>query len=76
MAVTATNTNVVSIKTILSPIATAFKRVGWFLVQIAENNSRLKQVEFLQSLSDEELARRGLTRDRIPMHVFSDMMGV
>ena len=42
------------------------------LISVAEAQSRVRQVEFLQSLSDEELKNRGLTRERIVHRVFSD----
>ncbi|WP_170561370.1 DUF1127 domain-containing protein [Ruegeria atlantica] len=42
------------------------------LISVAEAQSRVRQVEFLQSLSDEELKKRGLTRERIVHRVFSD----
>lgn len=44
------------------------------LVNIAENNHRVRRVKQLNALSDEELARRGLTRDQIARHVFRDVM--
>lgn len=43
-----------------------------FLISMAEAQSRVQQVEFLQSLSDEELSKRGLTRERIVHRVFAD----
>ncbi|SMO36460.1 DUF1127 domain-containing protein [Paracoccus laeviglucosivorans] len=36
--------------------------------------SRRKQVEELQAKSDEQLAKMGLTRDRIVHHVFRDLI--
>ncbi|WP_299668746.1 hypothetical protein [uncultured Ruegeria sp.] len=42
------------------------------LISVAEAQSRVRQVEFLQSLSDEELKKRGLSRERIVHRVFSD----
>ncbi len=42
------------------------------LISVAEAQSRVRQVEFLQSLSDEELKKRGLARERIVHRVFSD----
>lgn len=46
---------------------------GWFLLVI-ESQSRAHEVERLQNKSDAELARVGLTRDRIVHHVFRDRM--
>ena len=42
------------------------------LIGLAQAQSRVRQVEFLQSLSDEELKNRGLTRERIVHRVFAD----
>ncbi|WP_282118845.1 DUF1127 domain-containing protein [Ruegeria atlantica] len=42
------------------------------LISVAEAQSRVRQVEFLQSLSDEELTKRGLSRERIVHRVFAD----
>jgi len=39
---------------------------------MGEAQSRTRQIQFLQSLTDEELRQRGLTRDRIVHHVFAD----
>ncbi len=44
------------------------------MMKVAEANSRSKEIEFLRALSDEDLAKRGLTRDRIVQHVFADRM--
>ena len=38
----------------------------------AERNSRTAQVEWLHQRSDAELAKMGLTRDRIVFHVYRD----
>ncbi len=43
-----------------------------FLIRMAESQSRVQQVEYLHALSDEELQKRGLTRDRIVHRVFAD----
>ncbi|MCJ7874187.1 DUF1127 domain-containing protein [Marinovum sp. 2_MG-2023] len=51
-------------------------RIGNFMVQIAENNHRIRKVEFLNNLSDEELAARGIRREDIVHHVFSDMLHI
>lgn len=61
---------------------TGFSLSGWIasigsaiysgLIQVAEARSRVRQVEYLHALSDEELAKRGLTRERIVHHVFAD----
>ena len=50
---------------ILHVLAAPFNAIGRGLIAIAEANSRQDQVAYLESLSDEELAKRGLTRDGI-----------
>ena len=55
-------------------IAAPFLAFGRMLLKVAEANSRFEQVQRLQSLSDEDLAARGLTRDGIVRHVFRDRM--
>ncbi|WP_297340907.1 MULTISPECIES: hypothetical protein [Pseudophaeobacter] len=39
---------------------------------MAENDTRYKTLTKLMAMSDEELAKRGLKRDRLAHHVFSD----
>ncbi|WP_299786232.1 DUF1127 domain-containing protein [uncultured Marivita sp.] len=41
--------------------------------QIAEANSRVREVERLQALSDETLAEKGIKREDIVRHVFRDL---
>ena len=43
-----------------------------FLVSISTAQSRVRQIEFLCALSDEELAERGLSRQDIVRHVYRD----
>ncbi|WP_417525846.1 DUF1127 domain-containing protein [Marinovum sp.] len=50
------------------------ERIMGFLVSISENNSRLRRVEFLNSLSDDELSARGIRREDIVRHVFADAL--
>ena len=40
----------------------------------ADANSRRKQVEALEALTDADLANLGLTRDKIVQHVFRDQL--
>ncbi|WP_126975966.1 DUF1127 domain-containing protein [Frigidibacter oleivorans] len=46
--------------------------IGAGFVRYAEYRSRSAEIRALEALSDEELAARGLTRDRIVHHVFRD----
>lgn len=57
-------------------LAAPFVAAGNFLVAIGEASNRAKQVEFLNAMTDEELAARGMTRETIVRHVFSDKMGI
>ncbi|NNE87885.1 MAG: hypothetical protein HKN27_07390 [Silicimonas sp.] len=41
--------------------------------QQAELDSRLRQMRKLEAMSDAELAKRGIARDRIAHHVFRDI---
>lgn len=61
---------------LLNTLAAPFVAFGKVLVAIAETNSRVKKLEYLNSLSDAELARRGLTREAAVRQVFSDYLGV
>lgn len=54
----------------LSVIAAPFKALFAGLVRLAENNAMLRRAEYLFSLSDAELAARGLNRDDIIRHVY------
>jgi hypothetical protein len=49
-------------------------RVLDFLAEVGELRARSAQVQALMALSDEQLAKRGLTRDTIVTHVFRDKM--
>ena len=58
---------------VLHNIAAPLVALGNALVRLGEANSRTKQVNYLQSLSDAELAARGITRDEIAHYVFKDV---
>ncbi|MFC6688207.1 DUF1127 domain-containing protein [Jhaorihella thermophila] len=55
-------------------IATFFDGVIEGLARMAEMNSRVRQMNALMNLSDEQLAARGLRREDIARHVFSDSL--
>jgi len=46
---------------------------GFFdaLIRMGENNPKLRQMDALMALSDEDLANRGLRRDEIARYVLS-----
>ena len=50
-------------------LGTAF--VNW-LEKTMNNYARTDQIDALKALSDEELAAKGLTRDRIALYVYRD----
>ena len=53
-------------------IAGVVSGVWNFFITIAETNSRVKEVEHLNHLTDAELAKRGIKREDIVRHVFRD----
>ncbi len=55
-----------------SRIDAFFSRFGQGMNAYLEARARSPQIEALEAKSDEELARMGLTRDRIVAHVFRD----
>jgi len=61
----------------LSPLAALKRSVGAIftgLVNVSEANPRYLQIQKLQALSDEQLAKKGLKREDIVMHVFGHWM--
>lgn len=59
-------------KAILRALAAPFNALGNGMIVMAEANSRVRQADFLHTLSDAELAERGLRRDDIARHVFGN----
>ena len=60
----------------LAGLGRAFQSFFLALSVASTSDARLREMERLQALSDEELAKRGLTRDRIVNHVFRDLFYV
>lgn len=56
-----------------NPLSRIFSTIGNALVTMSTSNARVRQVEALQRLSDEELEERGLKRSEIARHVFHDV---
>lgn len=56
---------------ITAPVRAFFSKLGAWFERITEANSKSREVQFLQSLSDQELAARGLKREDIVRHVFA-----
>jgi uncharacterized protein YjiS (DUF1127 family) len=69
MAYTSSTSGVVSP---FALIGSVFAALGNALVSIGEANSKMRQVEALQALSDAELAERGIKRSDIARVVFAD----
>ena len=57
-------------------LSAPFRAIGSFFVAIMENNSRIKRVDALNAMTDEQLAKRGLRREDIVRHVFGDYMHI
>ena len=57
-------------------LVSALQRMGaaiWHgMLQLGEARGRVNEIEHLQSLSDAELAKRGIKRNQIVQHVFRD----
>ncbi|TDK43816.1 hypothetical protein [Antarcticimicrobium luteum] len=49
--------------------------MAW-MERVAVANSRIDEIRRLQSLSDEDLAKRGIDRDHIVYYVFADRIGI
>ena len=60
--------------TTANPTQGLFSGLFSWLTHIAETNARVQEVERLQSLSDAELAKKGLKREDIARHVFRDIL--
>ncbi|KPQ08501.1 MAG: hypothetical protein HLUCCA12_01440 [Rhodobacteraceae bacterium HLUCCA12] len=52
-----------------------FAGIGQGFNAYLEARSRAGEIDYLNGLSDAELAKRGITRDRIAYHVFRDRFG-
>ncbi|WP_108260637.1 DUF1127 domain-containing protein [Mangrovicoccus ximenensis] len=55
---------------VFAGIANFFAAIGRGLVWMAEANPRFKELERLQRMSDDDLAARGLRREKLVEHVF------
>lgn len=56
-----------------NPVSRFFSRIGNAMVTMSMSNARIRKVEALQKLSDEQLKERGLKRSEIAQHVFQDV---
>ena len=51
-------------------VSNFFSSIWAGLMALAEANARTKEIEYLQSLSDEALVAKGIRRDRIVQYAF------
>jgi len=74
MAHTTTHLPVAStfVGSVAGVIARFFSAFGAAMVHLGENSQKMRQINALQALSDEELASRGLKREDIARYVMSD----
>lgn len=56
-----------------NPISRFFSHLGNAMVLMSTSNDRLRQMDALQKLSDDQLKERGLKRTDIARHVFHDV---
>ena len=57
---------------IVRPVFQAVANTFDFLVQLGSANQMAQDMEHLLSLSDEQLAKRGLTREELPQYVLKN----
>lgn len=57
---------------VLSILSWPFVAFGNFVISIGEANSRSQALRLLMAQSDAELAKRGLNRDDLVHHAYSD----
>lgn len=58
---------------ILHFVTAPFRVIGNAMIALGEANSRSSEMRILLSLSDDELAKRGIKREEIVHHVFKDI---
>ncbi|MEL6548695.1 MAG: DUF1127 domain-containing protein [Pseudomonadota bacterium] len=61
-------------RTVTSALRSLGTAVTDGLVKFGRAQARSDEIEYFMSLSDEELAKRGLTRETAVRHVFRDRM--
>lgn len=61
---------------LFAPFSGLLNRIIDSMVSIPEANMRMREVERLQAMTDEQLAKRGLRREDIARHVFRDLFYV
>ena len=61
---------------IIKSSITALSKIGMQLVKLGETHRRAQLIERLCTLSDAELAERGLRREDIVRHIYRDQIYV
>lgn len=51
-----------------------FAKIASVFVSLTENNARARKLAYLSSLTDEQLASKGIKRAEIAQHVFRDVL--
>lgn len=74
MSVQTTNTSVQFAAGLRAWFAGLMSRLGQSMQQSMELRARLDQMTALESKSDAELAKLGISRNQIPYYVFRDKM--
>jgi len=54
------------------PVFQAVASTFDFLIELGSANQMAQEMEHLMSLSDEQLEKRGLTREELPQHVLKN----
>ena len=74
MAIAATTQTAVSVRSPFTVLKRSLSAIFNGLINVAEANPRYRRIQPLQALSDEQLAKKGLRREDIVMHVFGHWM--
>lgn len=61
---------------LLAPIADGVRRLGSVLAETSDLMRCKREAERLFAMSDADLAKRGLTRDRVINHAFARYLGM
>jgi len=59
---------------VVRAVTSFFSSIWAGLMALAQANSRTKEIQYLNSLSDEALATKGIRRDRIVHYAFRDRL--
>ena len=74
MANAATQQTAVSVRSPVTVLKRSLSALFNVLINVAEANPRYRRIQQVQARSDEQLAKKGLRREDIVMHVFGHWM--